>query len=320
LPFLGHLEVAEGILDGFKRVVISQIPMRTLRPAIIALGLLVLFYFTAIGQFTYEIEGETTRALTAETAMVINFVSILVALLLSIWLIRHVMPGEVRTAKPVMERKEWFSTSRDMMFTSGFNLILVQADVMMLGALIDEDAAGVYTVASRMALLLILALNAVNAILQPLASDLYSNDRFDELQRIVSLGANGVFIVSLVGSVVLYFGAPYMHLLFGPEFREASGLLRILIIGQLVNAFAGPAVLLLNMTGYHRDSARIMAAGAAINIVLNAVFINLFSTPGAAIATATTTVVWNLVAAYIVWSRLKIVSIAFWRFRIKPVS
>ncbi len=63
-----------------------------------------------------------------------------------------------------------------------------------------------------------------------------------------------------------------------------------------------------------------MAGGAVINIILNAVFITWLNTPGAAIATAITTIAWNLVAAYVVWSRLHIVSIAFWRFRIKPTS
>lgn len=320
LPFLAHLELAEGTLDGFKRVVLSQLPMRSFRPALIALVMLGLFYWTAIGQFSYIIEGETTRALTAETAMIVNLIAIISALLLALGFTRHAIPGMVKDATPDYRNKEWFSTSRDMMFTSGFNLILVQADVMMLGALIDEDAAGLYTVASRMGLLLILALNSVNAILQPIASDLFASKKIAELQRIVSLGANGVFAISLLGGVVLYFGADYLHLIFGPEFRDTTELLRILIIGQLINAFAGPAVLLLNMTGHQRDAARVMAGGAILNVVLNGLFITWMGTPGAAIATATTTVIWNLVAAYMVWNRLQIVCIAFWQFKTKPSS
>lgn len=320
LPFLAHLELTEGILDGFKRVVLSQLPMRTFRPTLIALAILGLFFWTALGQFNYVFEGETVRAITAETTMVVNLIAIVSALLLALFFTRRALPQTVRMAEPLYRKKEWFSTSRDMMFTSGFNLILVQADVMMLGALIDENAAGLYTVASRMGLLLILALNSVNAILQPIASDLFASKKIQELQRIVSLGANGVFAISLAGGVVLYFGADYLHLLFGPEFRETAELLRILIIGQLINAFAGPAVLLLNMTGHQRDAARVMAGGAILNVVLNGIFITWMGTPGAAIATATTTVIWNLAAAYMVWNRLQIVCIAFWQFKIKPSS
>ena len=320
LPFVAHLELNEGILDGFKRVVQSQLPMRVLRPALIATGLLVLFYLTAIGQRTYEVDGVTMRALTAETAMIINLCATVCALLLSVRLRQKAVPTQVKQATAEYNKSEWFSTSRDMMLSTAFYLILVQADVMMLGILVGEEAAGLYTVASRIATLLVLALTSVNAILQPIASALYSKKKFDELQRMVSLGATSVFAISVLGCFVLYFGADYMHLIFGDEFRETDDLLRILIIGQLVNAFAGPAVLLLNMTKHQRDAARIMAAGAILNLVLNAIFISWLSTPGAAIATATTTVLWNIAAAYVVWVRLKIVSIAFWKLRFKAAE
>ena len=318
LPLVAHLELNEGILDGFKRVVQSQLPMRVMRPALIALGLLTFFYLTAIGQQEYEVDGVLVRALTAETAMAINLCATILALIFSTRLRQNALPQEVKSAKAEYHKSEWFSTSRDMMLATAFYLILVQADVMMLGILVGEEAAGLYTVASRIATLLVLALTSVNAILQPIASALYSNKKFDELQRIVSLGATAVFIISLLGCFILYFGADYMHLIFGDEFSETDNLLRILIIGQLVNAFAGPAVLLLNMTKHQRDAARIMAVGAVLNLALNLVLISWLGTPGAAIATATTTVLWNIAAAYVAWARLKIVSIAFWKLSFKP--
>lgn len=307
LPFLSHLEIVEGILDGFKRVVVSQIPMRMLRPAIIAGSVIVLFYMTSLGRVSH---GEKGVFLTSETAMFVNLGAVFIALGLGIVFVVSTLPDQIRKARPAYKKREWFGTSRDMMLTSGFNLLLVQADVIMLGLLVDTDAVGLYTVASRIALLLILGLTAVNAILQPITADLYAQQKNQELQRIVTLGANAVFAISLIGSLVLYFGADYLHLIFGDEFVDSSPLLRILIIGQLFNAFAGPAVLLLNMTGYQRDSAKIMAGGAVLNLLLNAGLISWIGIEGAAYATAITTILWNLAAAVVVWYRLGIRSIA----------
>ena len=252
LPFVAHLEVNEGILDGFKRVALSQVPMRLLRPSLIAIGLLGIFYWTSFGQRTYEVEGEILRVVTAETAMTINLVASVLALMLAVRFRKSVIQGRVVSTPPVYHKKEWLVTSRDMMLTSAFYLIFVQADVMMLGILVGEEAVGLYTVAARIATLLILALNSVNAILQPMVSELYSNKKFDELQRIVSIGASAVFGISLIGCLILFFGAGYLDLIFGPEFGDSDNLLMILMVGQLVNAFAGPAVLLLNMTGHQR--------------------------------------------------------------------
>jgi O-antigen/teichoic acid export membrane protein len=72
------------------------------------------------------------------------------------------------------------------------------------------------------------------------------------------------------------------------------------------------------MTGYQRDSAKIMAACAVINVILNGVLITLYGSTGAAVATATSTVIWNIAAAIVVWYRLGIGSIAFWKFKLVP--
>ncbi len=309
LPLVARLEIQEGILDGFKRVVLSQLSMRTLRPALIALLLISIYFLTDIGQFVRP-EGDTV--LHAEAAILINLFATICAVTLSFWLVRRTLPGEVKTATPSFEKKDWFTTSQDMMLTSGFNYILISADSLMLGLLIDTDAVGIYRIASQVAVAIVIALTAMNGILHPIVADLYANDKRQELQRIVSIGANAVFAVSIIGGVILFFAADYLPLLFGAEYVEPIPLLRILIFGQIFNACAGPAVLLLNMTGHQRDAAKIMAFGAILNLGLNAILITQMGIKGAAIATIITTLLWNIAAAFVVWRRLQIVSFALW--------
>ena len=307
LPFLAHLEVAEGILDGYRRVITSQIPMRIMRPAILGLIVAAVYFLTAFGR------NETGEFLTAETTMLINLTAVLLALGTALFILRSALPAQARGIEPRYEKKVWFGTSRDMLLTSSFNLLLVQADVTMLGLMIGTEAAGIYTNASRVALLLIIALTAVNAMLQPLAASLYAEKKQEELQRIVSIGAIAIFAISIVGSVVLYFGADFIISLFGDEeYMAGVPVLRILIVGQLFNAFAGPSVLLLNMTGHQRDAARIMAGGAVLNFVLNGILIALIGLEGAAYASVITNIAWNLAATAIVWNRLRIFTMALW--------
>ncbi|MEM8485190.1 MAG: flippase [Bacteroidota bacterium] len=317
LPLVARLEIQEGILDGFKRVVLSQLSMRTLRPALIAILLISIYHLTEIGQFLRP-EGDTV--MHAELAIIINLFATICAVLLSFWLIRRTVPGEVGKAKPSYEKKEWLSTSQDMMLTSGFNYILISADSLMLGLLIDTDAVGVYRIASQVAVAIVIALTAMNGILHPIVADLYANNKRQELQRIVSIGANAVFAISIIGGLILYFSADFLPLLFGAEYIEPIPLLRILIFGQIFNACAGPAVLLLNMTGHQRDAAKIMAFGAILNLGLNAVLITNMGIKGAAIATIITTLLWNIAAALVVWRRLRIVSFALWWPRNKKSS
>ena len=92
--------------------------------------------------------------------------------------------------------------------------------------------------------------------------------------------------------------------LFGPEFTRGYWALAILTVGQLVNASVGSVGFLMSMTGHQREAARVFAGAAVLNVVLNASLIPLWGINGAAIATATTTIIWNVALALYVWRRL----------------
>lgn len=311
LPLLSYLQVSEGVLDGFKRVGQSQIPLRIARPGLIALMTLAVFSWTSMGRIASSGGGEV---LSAEASMVINLVATLLSLMLAGVLVRRTLPPETRSASPVYERNEWFTTSRDMMWTSGFNLVIFEADLILLGILSGPEDVAVFNVATKVAQLLVIALTSTNAILYPIAADLFARGKTADLQRIVTIGANAVFAVAAIGAVTLYLGTGVLEMLYGPEVRGSIPLLYVLVVGQIVNAFTGPALLLLNMTGHQRDSARIMGFTAIINVALNVGLIYAYGGIGAAYATATSIILWNAIAAYMVWYRLRIVSIALFFF------
>ncbi|MEZ4698719.1 MAG: oligosaccharide flippase family protein [Rhodothermales bacterium] len=310
LPLLSYLQVSEGVLDGFKRVAQSQVPLRIARPGLIALFTLAVYSWTTMGRID---SGAGSEYISAEFSMVINLAATLLALILAGLMVRRTLPAETRTATPVYDNKNWYTTSRDMMWTSGFNLVIFEADLILLGLISGTDDVGIFNVASKVAQLLIIALTATNAILYPITADLFSRSKLSDLQKIVTIGANAVFAVAIMGAVVLYFGSAYMEAIFGEGFGAAAPLLKVLILGQIVNAFTGPALLLLNMTGHQRDSAKIMGFTAIINVTLNVGLITAYGAIGAAYATALSIILWNTIAAFVVWYRLKIVSVALYR-------
>ena len=85
----------------------------------------------------------------------------------------------------------------------------------------------------------------------------------------------------------------------------------ILACGQLANAFAGPVLNILNMTGYEKNAQNTMLVVATLNIILNAVFIPTFGPGGAAVATALTMVGWNIWAGLLVYRFHGIITVPF---------
>ena len=197
-----------------------------------------------------------------------------------------------------------------MLMIGGFNLILFRADVIMIGMLISPTESGLYNVASRLATVLVFVLSSVNSIMAPLASKLYSERDFDELQQVVDLAARVSFVFSGFVAVAIFLLRFELLGIFGVEFQASAPALWPLLVGQVVNSFSGPAIMLLNMTDRQGVSARILGLTAVMNLILNVGFIELLGFQGAAFATMVTMILWNAAAVYYVRREIGIRSTA----------
>jgi O-antigen/teichoic acid export membrane protein len=70
--------------------------------------------------------------------------------------------------------------------------------------------------------------------------------------------------------------------------------LRVLLIGQIVNAAAGSVGWLILLSGRQRVAARVYGSVALIHLALLAVLIPVFGMIGAAAATTVTMCLWNV--------------------------
>ena len=295
LPLLTQIRVRSAELRGLKWVVWAQVPERILRPFFLILSVPILVWVLGVPEI-------------APAAMGVHLASAGVGLATVIYLGRSVMPGQVRTSSAAYQDEEWFRVGRDMMLIAGFNLILFQADTIMVGLMVGTTEAGLYRVASKIATVIVFVLAAVNNILGPIVAETYSKGEEKKLQRLVTLGAWGAFIPSLVISAMLIGLDTWVLNLFGREFLQSKGILKILVLGQIANALAGPAVLLLNMTDHERESAIVLGLSSFLNVFLNAILIHYFGSVGAAVATAATMVAWNTASVWLVWKKIGVVS------------
>ncbi len=134
----------------------------------------------------------------------------------------------------------------------------------------------------------------VNMIAAPAFTILYTKKDLKGLQKLVSTVNLWIFLPSLVIALSLIIFAPVILTIFGPEFVSASWELKILVCGQIVNALCGSVGYLMIMTGHQNKSFIVFASSALLNIALNAILFTLLGPLGAAIATATTAVLWNI--------------------------
>jgi len=229
-----------------------------------------------------------------------------ISAILAIWIGYKVLPKDLWTAGHDKKNSRWFAAARDMVLIAGFNLVLLRADTIMVGSLIGTTEAGLYSVASRISGLMVFTLVAVNSSIGPIIADRYAKKEYGELRSTVTFGARIVFACSFGAAIFLFVTGEWILSLFGSAYTESYWIMGALVIGQIANAWAGPAMLALNMTGFESVSAYIQIGVAVLNLVLNAGFILLFGAIGAAIATGISIAVKNIIAIMMVRKYLNI--------------
>jgi len=200
-----------------------------------------------------------------------------------------------RLAQPSYRPFKWMRSGLPIMLIAGASIINTNADIVMIGSLHDRGAVGPYHAATRGAGLVIFSLSVLIVPLSPIISKLYKVDA-RRMFEIVFKWTKVAFASSLAVSAALLIFADWFLLLFGEGFLVARHPMIILILAQLVNVLVGPMQQVLVMAGFERIAAACMIAGTGTNIVANAILIPKYGMEGAAIGTALSILVWNVLS------------------------
>jgi len=264
---------------------------------------LVLHLVLALG---FSLPLALAGRLTGLTALGMFGLAALVTVIVQLWGLRRALPPAVLVRQPRYETNRWLQMSFPILLGAVFGISMNQADILITGSLLGPREAGIYAAASRTAALVSLMLLVVNTSAAPMFASLHARGDRAALQRLVSLAAHWLTWPALTFMVILIiWGEPILQL-FGPEFVEGRWVLALLALGQLVNASAGSVGYLMSMTGHERLYAQVLGWSALLNIILSLVLTPLFGMIGAACATMTTLIMWNVWMAALVRRKLGI--------------
>lgn len=218
------------------------------------------------------------------------------------------------TGLPDLEAKKYLTYSLPLMLASVTMYLTTWTDILMLGLFKPAATVGQYQAASQTTKMLGFFLFAVNSIFPSLTADLYQHDR-ERLRNIYVTVTKWVTYFTLFGFMFFIFFAEEILLIFGREFIRGRPALLILGAATVITTSVGPVGYLLSMSEYERLELVNTASAAVVNIVLNFVLIQEFGLLGAALATATSLTLLNLVRVVETWKLIGIrpVVIHYWQ-------
>lgn len=199
----------------------------------------------------------------------------------------------------LMYQAKLIRLSMPLLVVSSLAMISSATDILMLGWLSDSRETGLYSVGSRLAILLTFFSQVSNSVISPKIAALYANSKIIELELMVKRVTAVLFVIGFLFLLFFIFFGRWTLGLWGDEFKETYPILIILGIGQLINISTGCSGLLLIMCGFEKSHSFLSGIFVTANIVLNFILIGNYGALGAAIATSFTIIVQNIVSMYL---------------------
>ncbi len=205
--------------------------------------------------------------------------------------------GEQMTFKAIVRR------SAPMAISAASFLLMQSLDVFMLTRLTDYETVAYYSVAIKLTLLVSIVLSSVNAVIAPQIAEDFAGQKMQLLKTKIKRSTRLILLITL--PIIIFLGLFAMLILsfFGEGYQVAYNSLLILLGGQVINAFCGSIGVYLNMTGKQKVFQFILLSALAINVLLNYILIPLYGMNGAAIATSTSMIIWNLSAVIYIYRK-----------------
>lgn len=171
--------------------------------------------------------------------------------------------------------------------------LLKRSDIILVAALSSTTEAALYAAATRFVVFGQLAVQALQQALAPQMSATLAKGEHDAAQDIYRTTTAWAMTLAwpvYIASAVL---APWLLLLFGPQYGEAAGVVAVLSVAMLVATACGSVDTVLLMAG--RSWLSLMNTGIAlvINLGMNFVLIPKLGIMGAAISWAVAIIVRN---------------------------
>ncbi len=200
--------------------------------------------------------------------------------------------------------RQIMATAVPLFWVDALNFVLAWSPLLLLGALASSSDAGVYNVAQRLTTQVGLLVALFGSITAPRFAAMHHAGDLPAVHRLMVLTTRRMSLLAAPPLLLFVVWPTPILALFGAEFGAAADPLRVLALGQLVNAMTGPAGYLLAVTGQERTLRNCQLATVTLVIALTLGLIPVFGALGAAMAASTGLAFNNLACLWLVNRRL----------------
>lgn len=283
VPLLVLQDFLESIARGIDRPALGIVPAYLIRHLSIIVGVSSAFLL-----------GHQAGALTVMSMTVIGLV---ISLAIQFVLLHRHIGTLLRGTAPVYRQRAWVRTVLPMALSEAAEVLLLNADILILGMFVEPELVAYYFAATRLAQVLTYVPYGMSAVTAQRMAALAERHERGQLQALINhttLVSGGLATLAALCMAVL---APYLLALFGSDYAAAAPLVAILAGGIAFACLLGPGEDALNMLGQEQAGLACIAAALAVSLALNLLLVPSLGPLGAACASAVALATRGLLAA-----------------------
>lgn len=183
--------------------------------------------------------------------------------------------------------------------TGIFYTIYYSIDIVMITQFASTYDTGLYNSAYKLINVLTLFYSIYSSVVFPVMSKLFVDEK-DILQFSFVKSMKYLSLVTIPIAVFTFFYGYDIINIYGPEFVEAGGVLKILIWTVCFLFINGACSLMLNASHKEYSVTKIYSIAAVFNVILNLILIPKYSVYGAAVATVASEILILLLQFYMI--------------------
>lgn len=285
LPLVVFVWQLSDLFRALERIEYQVLVTRLLRPGaqLAAVGVAFAFAFSLLDTIA---------------AVVVSLVAVfVVAAALSV----RVLPVRPALPRSRAELVEFYDFALPNSLANAGAVLRSRIDVLLVGALLSAEVAGVYNIALFLTGLISLPLLSINQLFPPVASRLYADGDVETLRTTYSTATRWILTAALLLAVYEIAFRGTLLSVFGPAYRRGELVLAVFAVGQVVNSSVGSAGWLLLMTDHQYIGALNNWLLGITNVALSYVLILEYGLVGAALGTAGSLAVVNCLRVVELW-------------------
>ena len=233
--------------------------------------------------------------------------------------VRRIGLSHLRLSIDLSLGKHLIAFSIPLMFAGILSFVMNWTDTLMLGYYKGSEIVGVYNAAAPLARLIPVFLNSAAFLYSPMVSGLYARGKLGEMKQVYQVLTKWIFMLTFpIFSAMFLFPEITIRFIFGSRYLGATLPLQILTLGFMFHTFLGLNGLSLIVIGDSRFILISNLASASLNVLINALLIPSYGLGGAAMATAVSYFVGNVLNSARLYQKTKIHPFS-WNY-VKPLG